>query len=441
MYAALMDAAGVTRARTYQRSRPRTYRSPRGIEWPILGAMKRALLACLIPFAVACGSAPLPAASPAPPPFDRGAAERDVAHELDDLHDAAARADLARYFAHYAPGAIFLGTDATERWDLVAFHAHADPRFAGGKAWVFHVVRRGIDFSPDGAIAWFDEDLRGDELGAARGSGVLVRDQGRWRVSQYNLALTVPNERFDAVRAAIDGPAPVPDLHVRSSAVYRAATAAAAAGDLEKASALLLALVPEAKARPDDELEFWLHNELTWVRWAAGDLAGARAEVERARTALDHGLLPDDKVRALRLHELWDRAYLALEDAVAAPGPARAGRIAAADAARAAYEALAKPAGDHDGMAVLAAFFAVRKHDGRAAAAEARKIDPEKDDDMQDLYVIALALEAAGDHEGGSRVRARICRRAGAKRTSGADWLMKPLVVRALAAEGHPCAK
>ncbi len=167
--------------------------------------MRRSLLACLLPTAVAC-AAPPPAASPASPPFERAAAERAVARELDDLNDAAAHSDLARYFGHYAPGAVFLGTDATERWDLAAFHAYADPHFAQGKGWVFHATRRAVSFSADGAVAWFDEDLLGAKLGPARGSGVLVRDpQGRWQIVQYNLALTVPNERFDAVRAVADG--------------------------------------------------------------------------------------------------------------------------------------------------------------------------------------------------------------------------------------------
>jgi len=167
--------------------------------------VRRPLLACLVSSMVAC-AAPPAAVSPAAPPFDRAAAERAVTRELDDLHDAAAHSDLARYFGHYAPGATFLGTDATERWDLAAFHAYADRPFAQGKGWVFHAVRRAVAFSPDGAVAWFDEDLRGEKLGPARGSGVLVKDHERWRVAQYNLALTVPNERFAAVRALLDAP-------------------------------------------------------------------------------------------------------------------------------------------------------------------------------------------------------------------------------------------
>jgi hypothetical protein len=158
--------------------------------------MRRALLAGLAAVVVAC-TVPDPAA-----------AKRDITRELDDLHDAAAHADGARYFAHYAPGATFLGTDATERWDLHAFHAYADPKFAKGAGWVYHVERRAIDLSADGAVAWFDEDLSHKKYGAFRGSGVLVHDRGRWLLAQYNLALTVPNERFDAVAAAVDGAPP-----------------------------------------------------------------------------------------------------------------------------------------------------------------------------------------------------------------------------------------
>jgi len=366
-----------------------------------------------------------------PPPFDRVAAERDVARELDDLHDAAAHSDEPRYLAHYAPRAVFLGTDATEHWDLEALRAYAHPRFAEGKGWVMHPARRTVDFAPDGTIAWFDEEVRGDKLGPARGSGVLVLAGGRWLVAQYNLALTVQNERFADVRALLDAPPAGPDLHTRQKQAYVEATIAATSGDLPRARSLLSALVPQAKAHPNDELEFWLHNELTWIRWAEGDRAGARAEVEQARATLDHALLDDDKSRTLRLHERWDRAYLSLEEALATPPARRARAMAEADRDRADYEALAKPANDHDGMAVLAAFFAARRHEGKTARTEARKVDVAKDGDLQDLYVIALALDAGGDHEGARRVRARIC--------EAKEYLMKPLIVRAMTAEGQGC--
>jgi hypothetical protein len=136
--------------------------------------------------------------------FDRTSTEHEIAAMLDDWHDAAAHADEARYFSHFAPDGVFLGTDATERWDASSFRVYAHPHFARGRAWAFHAVERHVAVR-DASVAWFDERLETERLGRARGSGVVVRDaNGAWRIEQYNLALTIPNERFDAVRHALE---------------------------------------------------------------------------------------------------------------------------------------------------------------------------------------------------------------------------------------------
>ena len=127
-----------------------------------------------------------------------------MASALDDFHDAAARADEDRYFAHFAPGGVFLGTDATERWEVPAFRAYAHPHFAKGKAWTFRAARRTVTVRGD--MAWFDEDLVTQNLGPARGSGVLSLHVGKWLIDQYVLSITVPNERFRAVRDLLAPP-------------------------------------------------------------------------------------------------------------------------------------------------------------------------------------------------------------------------------------------
>ncbi len=154
-----------------------------------------------------CAAAPAaaPCATASAPAFDRSSAERDIARALDDFHDAAAHADESRYFAHFAPDAVFLGTDATERWDLAAFRAYAHPRFASGHGWTYHARRRSITFASDGTVAWFDEDLIGERAGPTRGSGVLVESGGRWLIAQYNLTFTIPNDRFDDLRKMLGG--------------------------------------------------------------------------------------------------------------------------------------------------------------------------------------------------------------------------------------------
>ena len=135
-------------------------------------------------------------AAPAP----EGAREAIVA-ALDDFNDAAAQADEARYFAHFASDGVFVGTDATERWDKASFQAYAHPHFAKGKAWSFKGVNRRIVVRGD--LAWFEEDLETQNLGPARGSGVLVWQDGHWLLEQYVLSSTIPNDKFAAVKALL----------------------------------------------------------------------------------------------------------------------------------------------------------------------------------------------------------------------------------------------
>jgi hypothetical protein len=161
----------------------------------------KGMLACVLVL-LACSPA-APAVAPSEPVRATRDHERAIARELDDFHDAAANAKEARYFAHLHPSAIFLGTDATERWTVQQFRAYAHPHFAKGKAWAFRSTRRAIQLHASGKLAWFDEDLGTQNLGPARGSGVLVLEDGRWLITQYNLTLTIPNERFPRVKAAL----------------------------------------------------------------------------------------------------------------------------------------------------------------------------------------------------------------------------------------------
>ena len=133
----------------------------------------------------------------------KGAREA-IGRELDDFHQAAAAADEERYFAHFAPGGVFLGTDASERWDVAAFRAYAHPHFARGIAWSFRAVRRRIAVRGD--TASFEEDLDTQNLGPARGSGVLVRSGARWLIEQYVLSIPIPNDRFREVRELLTSP-------------------------------------------------------------------------------------------------------------------------------------------------------------------------------------------------------------------------------------------
>lgn len=120
--------------------------------------------------------------------------EEDVALVLDDFHQAASVADGERYFSHFTENGIFLGTDMTERWTLEQFKEYASPHFKHGNGWTYEPVFREVFISPGGRTAWFDERLQNKNYGLTRGSGVLVLQNGRWRIAQYHLTLPVPND-------------------------------------------------------------------------------------------------------------------------------------------------------------------------------------------------------------------------------------------------------
>jgi hypothetical protein len=115
---------------------------------------------------------------------------------LDAVHDAASEADGNRYFGLYSKDAIYIGTDAAERWTIAEFRAYAEPYFAKGKGWTYrprerHVV---VNDNPCECIAWFDELLDSESYGTSRGTGVMVLEEGQWKVAQYALTFPIPND-------------------------------------------------------------------------------------------------------------------------------------------------------------------------------------------------------------------------------------------------------
>lgn len=123
---------------------------------------------------------------------------------VDDWHQAASVADRDRYLGHFAPDAVFLGTDPDERWDLESFTAYVDTYFAPPyQGWTFDPSDRHVVLGLNSEIAWFDEKLTSQKYGSVRGTGVLRRVGDSWRLSHYSMTLAVPNGAMEAVREAI----------------------------------------------------------------------------------------------------------------------------------------------------------------------------------------------------------------------------------------------
>ncbi len=127
-----------------------------------------------------------------------GAMAQDVEKErintvLDDWHLAAANADFEGYFGKMTKDAVFIGTDATENWQNEEFKEFSKPYFDAGKAWSFTSVQRNIYINKTKDFAWFDE-LLDTQMKICRGSGVLKKENGQWKIAHYVLSIAVPNE-------------------------------------------------------------------------------------------------------------------------------------------------------------------------------------------------------------------------------------------------------
>lgn len=124
--------------------------------------------------------------------------KKKVSQFLDQWHKAAAEANFDAYFNAMAEESIYIGTDATENWKKKQFQAFAKPYFDKGKAWNFTAIERNIYFSKNGKTVWFDE-LLNTQMKICRGSGVLVQENGQWKIKHYVLSMTVPNDNVDEV--------------------------------------------------------------------------------------------------------------------------------------------------------------------------------------------------------------------------------------------------
>ena len=86
---------------------------------------------------------------------------------------------------------------------MSAFKAYAQPHFSKGRGWAYTPHSRHIYFSNNRDVAWFDELLDNDSLGVTRGTGVLILENHKWKVSQYHLTIPVPNALADSVAEQI----------------------------------------------------------------------------------------------------------------------------------------------------------------------------------------------------------------------------------------------
>jgi hypothetical protein len=115
---------------------------------------------------------------------------------IDFWHLQASKAKFASYFNITTDNFIFLGTAPGERWNKNQFKEFSKPFFDKGKAWDFKPKNRNWIFTQNGKTAWFDEDLT-TWMNTCRGSGICVKENGKWKLAYYNLTVLIENEKMD----------------------------------------------------------------------------------------------------------------------------------------------------------------------------------------------------------------------------------------------------
>lgn len=140
--------------------------------------------------------------------------EDDPKHVIDLVlnrwHHAAATADEDTFFGSMTQDAVYVGTDAAERWTRDEMREWSKKYFDRDTAWAFTPIKREVYLSDDGLTGWFEENLD-TWMGVCRGSGVLHKELDGWKIKHYVLSVTVPNPLINQfIEMVKKGAAPAP---------------------------------------------------------------------------------------------------------------------------------------------------------------------------------------------------------------------------------------
>ncbi len=114
---------------------------------------------------------------------------------INNWHQSAAVSDADGFFGCMTKDAVYIGTEAGERWQRDELKEWSKEYFAKESAWNFKPITREIYFSDNEDYAWFEERME-TQMGICHGSGVLKLTSDGWKIKHYHLSVTVPNDKI-----------------------------------------------------------------------------------------------------------------------------------------------------------------------------------------------------------------------------------------------------
>jgi len=131
----------------------------------------------------------------------------ELEQELDAMitawHQAATDADADAFFGAMSEDGVYIGTDKSERWLRDELRKWAKDAFDRDTAWEFKAIDRVITIAPDQRHAWWDETLN-TWMGVCRSTGILKHTPQGWKITHYQLSVTVPNEKIEDFKELVE---------------------------------------------------------------------------------------------------------------------------------------------------------------------------------------------------------------------------------------------
>lgn len=120
----------------------------------------------------------------------------NLSDKMNKWHNDVATFNYSAYFDFMSDDFIFLGTDPSERWSKEEFAGFCKPYFDKKSTWDFKTNWRNWYLNESKDIAWFEESLD-TWMEECRGSGVVKKVNGQWKIAHYNLTVLIENEKMD----------------------------------------------------------------------------------------------------------------------------------------------------------------------------------------------------------------------------------------------------
>lgn len=124
-----------------------------------------------------------------------GTVRNELNAYMDQWHKDAANAEFEKFFDFMSTDFIYLGTDPEERWTKTEFGEFCKPYFDSKNTWDFKPNWRNWYMNDREDVAWFEESID-TWMEECRGSGVLLKSNGKWQLAHYNLTVLIENSKI-----------------------------------------------------------------------------------------------------------------------------------------------------------------------------------------------------------------------------------------------------